>query len=176
MQMPVRRKKRCKIAEATEILGESARTIRNQATAGKIQGSAKIFGTWTFDIALLHAFVAEVEGVLMNIDLDRIRAWDGGEGEFLDQQAVENTVVLLRRARVLTDEARQSAADDWREDPGADARWNAGLDFAMVRFCQYLGVDPSNVHWDAATETLDGDVSAVIGNILRAKFGEDWAP
>ena len=29
------------------------------------------------------------------------------------------------------------------------------------------------VNWDAATETLDGDVQAVIGNILRARFGED---
>lgn len=61
MQMPMRRKKRCKIAEATEILGESPRTIRNQAMAGKIPGAAKIFGTWTFDIASLHAFIAQKE-------------------------------------------------------------------------------------------------------------------
>lgn len=52
---------RCKIGEASEILGESPRTIRNQATAGKIPGAARIFGTWTFDIAMLHAFVAQKE-------------------------------------------------------------------------------------------------------------------
>ncbi|NEU94834.1 helix-turn-helix domain-containing protein [Bradyrhizobium uaiense] len=54
-------RKRCKIGEAADILGESERTIRNQAAAGKIPGAAKIFGNWSFDIALLHAFVAEKE-------------------------------------------------------------------------------------------------------------------
>jgi hypothetical protein len=53
--------RRCKMAVAVEILGESARTIRNKAAAGEIPGAAKIFGTWTFDEALLHAFVAEKE-------------------------------------------------------------------------------------------------------------------
>jgi hypothetical protein len=53
--------RRCKIAAAVEILGETPRTIRNHAAAGKIPGAAKPFGTWTFDIALLHAFVAEKE-------------------------------------------------------------------------------------------------------------------
>lgn len=66
--------------------------------------------------------------------------------------------------------------EDWRDDPAADERWNAGCDFAMTRLCCYLGIDPAAVSWDAATETVDGDVSAVIGNILRAKFGEDWLP
>lgn len=61
-------------------------------------------------------------------------------------------------------------------DPTASEQWNVGCDFAMVHLCKYLGVDPSSVSWDAATETVDGDVLAVIGNILRAKFGEDWGP
>lgn len=65
---------------------------------------------------------------------------------------------------------------NWRDDPTADERWNAGCDFAMTRLCAFLGVDPNSVSWDAATETIDGDVSAVIGNIMRAKFGEDWSP
>lgn len=84
------------------------------------------------------------------------------------------------RAAVETALAAQPPAapveteEDWRDDPGADERWNAGLDFGMMRFCEALGVDPKSVSWDAATETLDGDVSAVIGNILRAKFGEDF--
>jgi len=61
-------------------------------------------------------------------------------------------------------------------DPTASAEWNNGCDFAMVQLCKYLSVDPKSVNWDAATETVDGDVQAVIGNILRAKFGEDWGP
>lgn len=70
----------------------------------------------------------------------------------------------------------EAPADDWRNDPTADERWNAGCDFAMTRLCAYLNVDPASVSWDAATETVEGDVSAVIGNILTVKFGEDWSP
>jgi hypothetical protein len=51
-----------------------------------------------------------------------------------------------------------------------------GIDFALEQLCKFLDVDPASVNWDAATETVDGDVQAVIGNILRAKFGEDWGP
>ena len=64
----------------------------------------------------------------------------------------------------------------WQDDPAADDRWNAGVDFVMKLLCDYLGVEHASVTWDAATETVEGDVSAVIGNILRAKFGEDWGP
>lgn len=92
------------------------------------------------------------------------------------REAAFHDLVIKHIIRQRKDARAAAPADDWRDDPGADERWNAGLDFAMVRFCQYLGVDPGSVSWDAATETLDGDVSAVIGNILRAKFGEDWAP
>jgi hypothetical protein len=53
--------RRCKIAAAAGILGESERTVRNKAAAGQIPGGAKPFGTWTFDIALLHAFIAAKE-------------------------------------------------------------------------------------------------------------------
>ncbi|MCC7464596.1 MAG: hypothetical protein IT480_19295 [Gammaproteobacteria bacterium] len=66
--------------------------------------------------------------------------------------------------------------EDWRDDPSADERWQAGLDYGMERFCSMLGVDPKDVRWDAATEELDGDVCAVIGNILRVKFGDDFDP
>jgi ribosomal protein S14 len=54
---------RCKIEGAVEILGERPRTIRHQAQAGKIPGAAKMFGTWSFDVALLRAFVAEREKI-----------------------------------------------------------------------------------------------------------------
>lgn len=62
----------------------------------------------------------------------------------------------------------------WRNDPSADERWNAGLDYGQTQLCKLLGVDPASVRWDAATETLDGDVQAVIGNILTACFGDEW--
>lgn len=62
------------------------------------------------------------------------------------------------------------------EDITGDARWNIGCDFAMTQLCHFLGVDPETINWDAATETVEGDVQAVIGNILRAKFGDDWSP
>lgn len=62
------------------------------------------------------------------------------------------------------------------DDPTSDARWNEGCDFAMTQLCKFLGVEPGSVNWDAATETVEGDVSAVIGNILCSKFGEDWGP
>ncbi|VIO73841.1 hypothetical protein [Bradyrhizobium ivorense] len=87
----------------------------------------------------------------------------------------------IKRLRIFIEQLThtlkiEQAPDCPEDDPSADERWNAGLDFAMVRFCQALGVDPARVNWDAATETVEGDVSAVIGNIIRAKFGEDWAP
>ena len=66
--------------------------------------------------------------------------------------------------------------DNWQDDPSADERWNAGLDFGMVQLCAVLGVDPHMATWDAATETLDGDVCAAIGNIFRTKYGDDFDP
>jgi hypothetical protein len=62
------------------------------------------------------------------------------------------------------------------EDLTADEKFNEGLDFALIRLCEYLGVDPHMVSFDAATETVEGDVSAVIGNILCAKYGENFDP
>ncbi|WP_293811275.1 hypothetical protein [uncultured Bosea sp.] len=80
-------------------------------------------------------------------------------------------------ANVVRANLSPSAQDkSWRDDPTADERWNAGCDFAMTQLCSYLNVDPVSVSWDAATETVEGDVSAVIGNILSAKFGENWSP
>jgi hypothetical protein len=55
-------------------------------------------------------------------------------------------------------------------------RNDEGIDFALMQLCSVLGVDPQSVTWDAAAETCEGDVQAVIGNILRTKFGEDWDP
>lgn len=63
-----------------------------------------------------------------------------------------------------------------QHDLTPDGRWNAGIDFALEQLCKYLGVDVGDVLWDAATETVDGDVRSVIGNIMRAKYGDDFTP
>jgi hypothetical protein len=78
-----------------------------------------------------------------------------------------------QRAAALLTVAQGAMQDD---DPTANEQWNAGCDFALAHLCKFLGVDFKAVSWDAATETVDGDVLAVIGNILRVKFGEDWGP
>ncbi len=82
--------------------------------------------------------------------------------------------IALRVALVNSiSHSRSSAGTD---DPTSNPAWNDGCDFAMTQLCIFLGVNQSDVRWDAATETVDGDVQAVIGNILRAKFGENWGP
>ena len=53
--------RRCQMDGALERLGGSARTIRDMAAAGQIPGAAKFRGVWSFDIALLDAYVAEKE-------------------------------------------------------------------------------------------------------------------
>lgn len=79
-------------------------------------------------------------------------------------------------SRALDAAQAKPDCDNWQDDPSADERWNAGLDFGMVQLCAVLGVDPHMVTWDAATETLDGDVCAAIGNIFRTKYGDDFDP
>lgn len=84
---------------------------------------------------------------------------------------VEDCLHLLEKRR---DVIMAYEGVNWRDDPSSDERWNAGLDYAMTQLCALLGVDTNSVRWDAATETLDGDVRAVLGGIMRAKYGEDW--
>jgi hypothetical protein len=59
MTAPAR--KRCKMDGAVSRLAEEPRTIRDMAARGEIPGAAKIRGVWSFDIALLDAFVADKE-------------------------------------------------------------------------------------------------------------------
>lgn len=80
-------------------------------------------------------------------------------------------------AKPAPNSTRTGAAEteeNWRADPSADERWCAGVDYAQEQLCHVLGVDPSDVNWDAATETLDGDMQAVICTILAAWGGDDW--
>lgn len=107
-------------------------------------------------------------------------------GAILMQTATSDDKIIIGHVRdahgLLQDALRApsprapSEDDDWKDDPSADERWQAGLDFGLLELCAVLDVKPHDVTWDAATETLDGDVSAVIGNILRAKYGEDFDP
>jgi hypothetical protein len=59
MTIPIR--SRCKIDGAVARLGLEPRTVRNMAAAGDIPGAAKFGDTWTFDVALLDAYVSEKE-------------------------------------------------------------------------------------------------------------------
>lgn len=52
--------------------------------------------------------------------------------------------------------------------------FHAGVDFAIEALAVALGIDVNSFSHDAATETFDGDVLAVIGNALTAALGEDW--
>jgi hypothetical protein len=79
----------------------------------------------------------------------------------------------------VSEEHKHSSADngdDYSDDPASDERWQAGCDYAMMRLCDVLGVEMKAVRWDAATETLDGDVCAVLWNILVAKYGDGFDP
>ena len=60
--------------------------------------------------------------------------------------------------------------------PAKDGTHDEGIDLALVQLAKILGVDPKAVTWDAATETVEGDVTAVISNILCAKYGDDFDP
>lgn len=62
----------------------------------------------------------------------------------------------------------EKKADDWRDDPTSEEQWNAGVDFAMKQLCSALDVKPDSITWDAATETVEGDIQSVMWNILRA--------
>lgn len=75
---------------------------------------------------------------------------------YLIEKATEHLVAAL-------------AAPQAQDEPNHE-----GIDFALEQLCTFLGVDPHMVSWDAATETVDGDVQAVIGNIMRTKYGEDF--
>ncbi|BAR47070.1 hypothetical protein [Methylobacterium aquaticum] len=60
------------------------------------------------------------------------------------------------------------------KEMGEGCTWDEGITYGLRQICAVLGVDPSKVRWDAATETVEGDVRSVIGNILRAWAADDW--
>lgn len=110
---------------------------------------------------------------------DAVLAWMV-KHSLLDADNEYGVADVVARLEDLAPDAPQAAqpvvkaTPDWRDDPSADERWCAGLDYGQTQLCNVLGVDPASINWDAATETLDGDVQSVIGKILAARFGDDW--
>ncbi len=87
---------------------------------------------------------------------------------FVDELRSLVTDVFVNNRIYATPEPR---ADMREEDGGLDA----GINYAIERLCEALAVDPNSISWDAATETMDGDVVSVICNVLRAAYGEKWS-
>jgi hypothetical protein len=118
------------------------------------------------------------------------RAWVAADGVAM---SVGGTVVTMRgkdcddaiaiceadySSRILSalshPPAREAVDDAVVDDPD-DEKWNAGVNFAITQLCEVFGVDPRSISWDAATETVEGDVSSVLCNVLRAAYGENWS-
>lgn len=118
----------------------------------------------------LHGIAAELLEALRGVVEIAGRKTDEFDRAFAAIAAVEAPLALTPPSRPTG----ETGGDDWKDDPSADERWNAGLDFGLTQLCAWLDIDTSDVVWDAATETVDGDVQAVIGNILRKKFGDDF--
>jgi len=49
-----------------------------------------------------------------------------------------------------------------------------GVDWTIAKVAETLGIGVNDFSWDAATEEWEGDVQAVICNMLTASLGEDW--
>lgn len=49
-----------------------------------------------------------------------------------------------------------------------------GVEWATVALASALGMKPDDFSWDAATEEYEGDVIAVMCNVLNVAFGDDW--
>jgi hypothetical protein len=58
---------------------------------------------------------------------------------------------------------------------GENGELDAGINYAIERLCEIFDVDPKSISWDAATETMDGDVRSVFCNVMVAAYGEEWS-
>lgn len=132
-----------------------------------------------------HGMTPEIEALADSMArwAEVIRETSGGHSVDAAELDAVATALRAQAAEIARLTAERDAAvaalaaatsDDWRNDPSADERWSAGCDFAICQLAAVLGTEPSAFSWDAATEELDGDVRAIIGNALAAGLGEDW--
>lgn len=49
-----------------------------------------------------------------------------------------------------------------------------GVTWAISKLGLTLGLTNADITWDAATETYEGDVTAVICGVLTLAFGDEW--
>lgn len=52
--------------------------------------------------------------------------------------------------------------------------FHEGVSYGIEALAHVLGIDVNSFSHDAATETMEGDVKAVISNALTARFGDEW--
>jgi hypothetical protein len=152
--------------------GQAVANIAPDACTGK---------ALAFDPGVLHVNMDGSGYIVVGEDAwqledDRCEGVDGPEGSvhWITRLAASEMQALRDFLNGAALSQPHPVDENWRDDPSADERWNAGIDYGQTQLCAVLGVDPTSVSWDAATETLDGDVQSVIGNILTARFGDDW--
>lgn len=52
--------------------------------------------------------------------------------------------------------------------------FETGMEWAVETIGEMLGVSANDYSWDAATEEWEGDVRAMMCNMLTAALGDDW--
>ena len=62
------------------------------------------------------------------------------------------------------------------QDGEVSTDFEKGMEWAVEAIGEMLGVSANDYSWDAANEEWEGDVRAVMGNMLTAALGEDWKP
>ena len=62
----------------------------------------------------------------------------------------------------------------YEDDGEVSQDFEKGMEWAVEAIGEMLGVSANDYSWDAATEEWEGDVRAVMGNMLTAALGEEW--
>lgn len=124
------------------------------------------------EITRLRTEAAEHAAELAMFADRSVDAWKERDYYLKSNVALAEEITRLQ-ARVAELEAGDTHPD---YDPTDDIRWVSGCNFAVTQLARSLGVPLDAFSWDAATETLDGDVTSVLWNVLYAAFGEDWEP
>lgn len=105
---------------------------------------------------------------------DAAEAQAAADAEMKAKADVEAQASADAEAKAKADAEAQAQQDLEHMRAEAEHIRDGGIDFAIEQLAMVLGVDAAAVNWDAATETEEGDVRAVLGNVLTARFGESW--